>query len=126
MIFIPLKCHTSLILFIPVAPIAEVKAEKDDDGEVEMTSSRPSRSSRAVAVKKEEKEEPPVVTKSGRKVVRPQSPPSVNTTAAERSPGKQKVDVIDGLMFWKSHRNCWRGNKHQHSFCWKIISYNCK
>ena len=67
----------------------EVKAEKDDDDAKEGTAPRPPRSSRAAV--KEEEEEEPVVTKSGRKVVRPQSPPSVNKPAAERSPGKHKV-----------------------------------
>ena len=65
----------------------EVKAEKADDDE-QRTTPRPSRSSRAAV--KEEVEEP-VVTKSGRKVVRPQSPPSVSKPAAERSPGRLKV-----------------------------------
>ena len=70
----------------------EVKAEKDGDDAKEGTAPRPPRSSRAaVKEEEEEEEEEPVVTKSGRKVVRPQSPPSVNKPAAERSPGKHKV-----------------------------------
>ena len=85
----------------------EVKVKKavDDDDE-EWTAPRPSRPSRAAAAVKEEEEEEeeeaePVVTKSGRKVVRPQSPPSVSK--AERSPGKTKV------LDWNG-KNCYCSN----------------
>ena len=88
------------------APMKEVKVKKavDDDDE-EWTaprSSRPSRAAAAVKVEEEEEgeeeEAEPVVTKSGRKVVRPQSPPSVSK--AERSPGKTKV------LDW-NRKNCY-------------------
>ena len=81
--------------------MTEVKTERTgEEEEVERPALRPSRPSRAAAVKQEESSEEseeeerielPKVTKSGRKVVRPQSPQSVCKPAAERSPGKNKV-----------------------------------